>query len=103
VGGRAKIEAAGYEALMREVRDAKARLILFGEAAEMLYKVALSLNMENLYIFREKTLADAVRTAKIQSSHGESIILSPACASFDQFTSYEHRGETFRSLVREES
>ncbi len=101
VGGRAKIEAAGYLGLMRAVRDQKARLILFGEAAEMLYEVALSLDMEKLYIFREKTLADAVRTAKIQSSKGESVILSPACASFDQFKSYEHRGETFRQLVRD--
>ncbi|MBW3636003.1 MAG: UDP-N-acetylmuramoyl-L-alanine--D-glutamate ligase [Armatimonadetes bacterium] len=101
VGGRAKIEAEGYLGLMRAIRDQKARLILYGEAAEMLYGVALSLDMENLSIFREKTLADAVRTAKIQSSKGESILLSPACASFDQFTSYEHRGETFRQLVRD--
>ncbi|HEX9998159.1 MAG TPA: UDP-N-acetylmuramoyl-L-alanine--D-glutamate ligase [Abditibacterium sp.] len=101
IGGRAKIEAAGYENLMREVKEHKARLILFGEAKEMLYEVALSLNMEKTYIFRENTLAEAMRIAKIQSLQGESVILSPACASFDQFTSYEHRGETFRQLARE--
>ena len=99
VGGRAKIEASGYENLMREVKAQKVRLILFGEAKEMLYEVALSLDMENLYIFRENTLAEAMRIAKIQSSPGESVILSPACASFDQFTSYEHRGETFRQIA----
>lgn len=101
VGGRAKIEASGYEALMRAVKAEKARLILFGEAAPMLKEVALSTNVENSSIFMENTLAGALRTARIQSSNGESVILSPACASFDQFNSYEHRGETFRQLVLE--
>lgn len=101
VGGRAKIEASAYEALMRAVRDEKARLVLFGEAAEMLREVALTQSVEIFQVFVENTLAEALRTAKINASDGESVILSPACASFDQFTSYEHRGETFRKLVHE--
>jgi UDP-N-acetylmuramoylalanine--D-glutamate ligase len=101
VGGRAKIEASAYEALMRAVREQKARLILFGEAAEMLREVALTQSVELFQVFVENTLAEAMQTAKINASDGESVILSPACASFDQFTSYEHRGETFRELVRD--
>lgn len=99
VGGRAKIEAAAYEKLMREVRDSGARLYLFGEAAPMLYEVALSQNVEKSLIYRENLLADVVRTAIINSSPSETVILSPACASFDQFASYEERGAVFRRLV----
>ncbi len=101
VGGRAKIEASGYENLMRATKNEGTRLILFGEAAEMLCEVASAQGVDKSQIFRKNTLADAVQTAKMNASDGESVILSPACASFDQFNSYEHRGETFRQLVKE--
>jgi UDP-N-acetylmuramoylalanine--D-glutamate ligase len=67
----------------------------------MLFEVAVTQGVEKSQIVREKTLAEALRVAKIRASNDETVILSPACASFDQFTSYEHRGETFRQLVRE--
>ncbi|RYX84543.1 UDP-N-acetylmuramoyl-L-alanine--D-glutamate ligase [bacterium] len=101
LGGRAKIEAESYENLMRAVRDANARIYLFGEAAPMLEDVAHRENVENVYIFRENTLAEVLQLAKMNSASDETVVLSPACASFDQFTSYEDRGETFRRLVRE--
>ena len=101
LGGRAKIEAASYRALMDAVRESGAKIGLFGEAAEMLQQVALSTGVEKLQINREKTLAEALQNAKIKASPGETIVLSPACASFDQFKSYEDRGQTFRALVAE--
>jgi UDP-N-acetylmuramoylalanine--D-glutamate ligase len=101
LGGRAKIEAESYENLMRAVRDAKTRIYLYGEAAPMLEEVAHRENVEKLSIFRENTLAEVLQVAKMNASSGETIVLSPACASFDQFSSYEDRGETFRRLVRE--
>ena len=46
------------------------------------------------------TLDDAVAAAAQAASPGDVVILTPACASFDQFRSFEHRGEEFRRLVQ---
>ncbi|MBI1245911.1 MAG: UDP-N-acetylmuramoyl-L-alanine--D-glutamate ligase [Alphaproteobacteria bacterium] len=46
-------------------------------------------------------LASAVRGAAKAAKPGSVVLLSPACASWDQFRSFEHRGETFRGLVAE--
>ena len=45
------------------------------------------------------TLANAVAQAAAAAQPGETVLLSPACASFDQFRDFEDRGETFRALV----
>jgi UDP-N-acetylmuramoylalanine--D-glutamate ligase len=47
------------------------------------------------------TLAAAVQRAARIAAQGDVVLLSPACASYDQFDDYEHRGETFRRLVTE--
>jgi UDP-N-acetylmuramoylalanine--D-glutamate ligase len=44
-------------------------------------------------------LADAVRAAAADSVPGDTVLLSPACASFDQFRDFEDRGNQFRALV----
>ena len=45
------------------------------------------------------TIDNAVRKAMEAASEGDVVLLAPACASFDQFTSYEHRGRVFKELV----
>jgi UDP-N-acetylmuramoylalanine--D-glutamate ligase len=46
-----------------------------------------------------RSMEDAVRAARALARPGEVVLLSPACASFDMFENYEHRGETFKRLV----
>jgi UDP-N-acetylmuramoylalanine--D-glutamate ligase len=46
------------------------------------------------------TLEAALRQAAAGAVKGEVVLLAPACASFDQFRNYEHRGETFRALAK---
>ena len=51
-------------------------------------------------IVRAETLDNAVRRAALTAQAGDVVLLAPACASFDQFQSYEHRGRVFKELVR---
>ena len=45
------------------------------------------------------TLENAVRRASEAAMEGDVVLLAPACASFDQFQSYEHRGRLFKEIV----
>jgi len=49
---------------------------------------------------RAETIETAVKKAHEAALAGDVVLLAPACASFDQFTSYEHRGRAFKELVR---
>jgi UDP-N-acetylmuramoylalanine--D-glutamate ligase len=49
---------------------------------------------------RARDMADAVRLAAANARPGDRVLLSPACASFDMFRNYEHRGEVFAEAVR---
>jgi UDP-N-acetylmuramoylalanine--D-glutamate ligase len=46
------------------------------------------------------TLEGAIGKARTLAKRGDTVLLSPACASYDQFDNFEHRGDTFKKLVR---
>jgi UDP-N-acetylmuramoylalanine--D-glutamate ligase len=50
---------------------------------------------------RANDLETAVELADREAEPGERVLLSPGCASFDQFDNYAHRGDRFKELVRE--
>jgi UDP-N-acetylmuramoylalanine--D-glutamate ligase len=93
LGGRGKSEP--YDALAAAFEDGD-RAYLIGEAADDL---AAELAAAGARFDRVETLERAVEQAASAGAAGDVVLLSPACASFDQFTSFEHRGEEFRRLV----
>jgi UDP-N-acetylmuramoylalanine--D-glutamate ligase len=74
-------------------------LILLGEAREKLAD-ALGGDAETLLV---SDMAQAVKTARRHAEPGDVVLLSPACASFDMFQDYAHRGRVFTDLVRGKS
>jgi UDP-N-acetylmuramoylalanine--D-glutamate ligase len=66
-----------------------------GEAGEMF----ASLLSPHMAVAQCVTLDEAVRAAASEAEAGDTVLLSPACASFDQFRDFEARGDAFRSLV----
>ena len=66
-----------------------------GEAGEMF----ASLLSPHMAVAECVTLEEAVRAAASEAQAGETVLLSPACASFDQFRNFEARGDAFRALV----
>jgi UDP-N-acetylmuramoylalanine--D-glutamate ligase len=61
--------------------------------------IAAALADTGVPLSRAATLPEAVREAFARSVPGDAIVLSPACASFDMFSNYEHRAEVFRAAV----
>ncbi len=77
-------------------RATKARaLVIIGEDAE---RIEAELK-EFAPVVRASDMADAVRRASREAEPGDVVLLAPACASFDMFTSYEHRGRVFKEEV----
>ncbi|MCF6290218.1 MAG: UDP-N-acetylmuramoyl-L-alanine--D-glutamate ligase [Desulfobacterales bacterium] len=92
-GGRDK--GGDYSLLNDLVRTRVKGLVLIGEAADSMARCFAELTR----VERATTLEEAVRTATDLAEPGDAVLLSPACASFDMFTSYGHRGEVFRRAV----
>jgi UDP-N-acetylmuramoylalanine--D-glutamate ligase len=53
----------------------------------------------HMKVCRSEMMAEAIREAIAQAKPGDVVMLSPACASFDQFRDYEARGDAFRQIV----
>ena len=76
----------------------KARaVVLIGRDAD---RIARALESCDVRLVRASTMEDAVERAYAESRPGDAVLLSPACASYDMFRSYVHRGEVFGEAVR---
>ncbi len=93
-GGREK--GGSYAPLADEISRKVKLLVLIGEARKrMRWELgSLAETME------AATLEEAVRLAAGRAVPGDTVLLSPACSSFDMFRDYHHRGQVFRDAVR---
>ena len=102
VGPRVVLIAGGvdkggsYAALREPLRQKVRVLLLYGAAREMM-RAALN---GTTRVECVQTLDQAVTRAAAAAMPGDTVLLSPACASFDQFKNYAERGRAFQELVR---
>jgi UDP-N-acetylmuramoylalanine--D-glutamate ligase len=92
-GGRDK--DGDFTGLRPFIEDKVRALVLIGEAKDKIKKAV----GDSTEIFMEDSLGEAVAKAKELASPGDVVLLSPACASFDMFRDFEHRGRQFKELV----
>jgi UDP-N-acetylmuramoylalanine--D-glutamate ligase len=97
LGGQGK--GGGYAALRAPVAERCAAVYLIGEATEA---IAADLEGAGPPVHRCGDLERAVAAAREAARPGEVVLLSPACASYDQYPDFEARGEHFRELVKGE-
>ncbi len=91
------LKGASFRGLAQALADRRvARAYLIGEAADQLAEALVSAGVRFTH---SGDLASAVGDAFSDSEPGEVVLLSPACASFDQFEDFEERGLRFRALV----
>jgi UDP-N-acetylmuramoylalanine--D-glutamate ligase len=95
LGGRGK--AQDFTPLADPVADRCRAVYLIGEAADEISEALAGAGVE---LRRKGDLASAVRAASAAARPGETVLLSPACASYDQFSDFEARGNAFRALAR---
>jgi UDP-N-acetylmuramoylalanine--D-glutamate ligase len=94
LGGRHKGEP--YSPLANGIRRKVKKVIAYGEAAPLIER---DLGRDVAVEVHHDDFEEAVAAARAAARHGDAILLSPACSSYDMFTNYEERGERFRALA----
>ena len=95
LGGKDK--GSDYTVLQKPLREKAILALLIGAAAEKIEKQITG----SVAIERAGTIERALETASHAARPGDVVLLAPACASFDQFQNYEHRGRVFKDLVHQ--
>jgi UDP-N-acetylmuramoylalanine--D-glutamate ligase len=94
LGGKDK--GSDYTVLQKPLGEKALLALLIGAAADKIESQIKG----SVPIERAGTIEKAVELAWHAAQPGDVVLLAPACASFDQFQSYEHRGRVFKDLVR---
>lgn len=90
-------KASEYEEWIQAFDGKVTHLVLLGETKDKIAEAAGKCGFQKIVLVN--TLEEAVSTAASLANPGESVLLSPACASWDMFKSYEERGDKFKELV----
>ncbi len=98
LGGKDK--GSDYTVLNNLLRQRVKRVYTIGAAAGKIESQIVSSKSGNVEVVHAETLENALRKANAAAQPGDVVLLAPACASFDQFKSYEHRGRVFKDIVR---
>ena len=93
LGGKDK--GSDYTVLNDLLRQRVKRVYTIGAAA-----AKIESQIKNAEVVHAETLENALRKASAVAQPGDVVLLAPACASFDQFKNYEHRGQVFKEIVR---
>jgi UDP-N-acetylmuramoylalanine--D-glutamate ligase len=93
IGGRDK--GNDYSRLNELVKKHCRAVIAIGESAEKVVAAFSSI----VPVERAAAMPEAVQKARACAAKGDVVLLSPACASFDWFDNYEHRGKVFKEIV----
>ena len=93
LGGKDK--GSDYAVLNDLLRQRVKRVYTIGAAA-----AKIESQIKGPEVVHAETLENAIRKANAAAQSGDVVLLAPACASFDQFKSYEHRGKMFKEIVR---
>ena len=92
LGGKDK--GSDYTVLNDLIRQRVKRIYTIGAAA-----AKIEAQVKGAEVIHSETLENAIRKAHATAQPGDIVLLAPACASFDQFKSYEHRGKLFKEIV----
>lgn len=87
---------ADFSSLAAVIEKYSRHVVLIGEAAK---EIAEALG-DRVALSYASTMEDAIREANAAAQVNDSVLLSPACASFDMFNNYEHRGHVFTEIVK---
>jgi len=98
LGGKDK--GSDYTVLNDLLRQRVKRVYTIGAAAAKIEAQIAPSKSGGPEIVHAETLENATRTASAVAQPGDVVLLAPACASFDQFKNYEHRGKAFKEIVQ---
>jgi UDP-N-acetylmuramoylalanine--D-glutamate ligase len=93
IGGRDK--GNDYSKVVPLITQKVKSIIAIGESKDKIYDTFAS----KVKVIKAETMDAAVKAAYSEAKPGDTVLLSPACASFDMFSGFEERGEVFKRLV----
>lgn len=99
-GGQAK--GSRFEDLVQQVESKLRAVVVIGKDQEPWRDALAGVEAPTVWISPDSTdpMGEAVAEARALAHAGDTVLMAPACASMDQFTSYAHRGEAFAAAVR---